>query len=136
MADSNSQAELKTIEELKKRLVKLDELAEKYAQRTSNYSKRKLKDVQAEKKELEEIIKLRELENKEFLSLSKQYNRLSGDLKKALGAVKGQVSAYQSLNTAVAKYSAITKDNADNEDEDLIDLEADEMEQNLLQKNQ
>ena len=116
MADSNSKAELQTIEELKKRLLKLDELAEKYAQRNTDYSKRKLKDVQSEKKELEEIVKLRELENKEFLSLSKQYNRLSGDLKKALGAVQGQVSAYQSLNTAVAKYSAITKDNADNSD--------------------
>lgn len=116
MADSNSKAELQTIEELKKRLVKLAELEERYAQRSTDYSKRKLKDVKTEKEELEEIVKLRELENKEFLSLSKQYKRLSGDLKKALGAVNKETSAYSSLNTAVAKYAAMTKDNADDED--------------------
>jgi hypothetical protein len=115
MADSNSK-ELLTIEELKKRLLSLDAKAENYAKKSSDYSKRKLREVQKEKKELEAIVKLREAENKEFLSLSKQYNRLSGDLKKALGAVKDEVSAYQSLNTAVAKYSAITKENSDDSD--------------------
>lgn len=115
MADSNSK-ELLTIEELKKRLLSLDAKAENYAKKSSDYSKRKLREVQKEKKELETIVRLREAENKEFLSLSKQYNRLSGDLKKALGAVKDEVSAYQSLNTAVAKYTAMTRDNADDSD--------------------
>ena len=52
--------ELSEIEKIKQRIAELDKQAEKYAQRSSQYSKKKLQEVQAEKKEQDALLKVEE----------------------------------------------------------------------------
>jgi hypothetical protein len=102
--------DLYEIEKVKARIVELDKLEKNYAQKSSQYSKRKLKEIQSEKKEQENLLKLEQSRlkeqkalQKEQITFAKSFTKLSGDVKKLLKDQNTETSIYQSLNADIAK---------------------------------
>lgn len=102
--------ELSEIEKIKQRIAELDKQAEKYAQRSSQYSKKKLQEVQAEKKEQDALLKVEEKRatgqkalQKEQSAFAKSFFKLNNDVKKLLVDQNTESSIYQSIGNDIAK---------------------------------
>jgi hypothetical protein len=102
--------ELTEIEKIKNRISELNKKEEDYAKKSSQYSKRKLKEVQAERKQQEILLKTEKDRvtqqnklQKEQATFAKSFAKLNTDVKKLLVDQNTETSIYQSISNDIAK---------------------------------
>jgi hypothetical protein len=109
--NSEEQVRLDTeLVRLQERLLQLDRDRERYANRTSSYSRRRLREVDAEQRQTQELLTLEQQRvsqqkalQKEQTTFAKSFAKLNNDVKKLLRDQSSEASVYQSIGNDIAK---------------------------------
>jgi hypothetical protein len=134
--------ELSEIEKIKQRIVELNKEEEKYAQRSSQYSKNKLKSVHNEIEAQKTLLNIEENKVKEQIeynrqqkaiqkeqtSFAKSFAKLNNDVKKLLQDQNTESSTYQSIGDEIAKSKAAQTNLQIKLQNNLGDLQGEELE--------